>query len=136
MGAKRRTGHPAAIDLAARGSVHSSAHAPLGTGPPSPRFTVSFSAVSSINPLPPSANPAAPADVYFRDLVRALGRSCEGRHSFVVVDAPLLRAEQLREVMSVGQVSGPEVALGWWAGRPGEREHGAGGLMGQGGEGY
>ncbi|GIL66152.1 hypothetical protein Vafri_19745 [Volvox africanus] len=43
-------------------------------------------------------------DTYFRDLVRAVGRSCEDRrHSFVVVDAPVLRAEQLRELMTVGQ---------------------------------
>ncbi|EFJ39985.1 hypothetical protein VOLCADRAFT_100282 [Volvox carteri f. nagariensis] len=44
------------------------------------------------------------AGTYFRDLVRAVGRSCEDRrHSFVVVDAPVLRAEQLRELMAVGQ---------------------------------
>ncbi|GIL86573.1 hypothetical protein Vretimale_11555 [Volvox reticuliferus] len=43
-------------------------------------------------------------DTYFRDLIRAVGRSCEDRrHSFVVIDAPVLRAEQLRELMTVGQ---------------------------------
>ncbi|GLC38477.1 hypothetical protein PLESTB_001730100 [Pleodorina starrii] len=41
---------------------------------------------------------------YFRDLVRAVGRSCEDRrYSFVVVDAPVMRAEQLRELMAAGQ---------------------------------
>ena len=34
-----------------------------------------------------------------------MARSCEDRrHGFVVVDAPVLRAEQLRELMAVGQV--------------------------------
>ncbi|KXZ45919.1 hypothetical protein GPECTOR_49g503 [Gonium pectorale] len=41
---------------------------------------------------------------YFRDLVRSVSRSCEDRrHSFVVVDAPVLRAEQLRELTAAGQ---------------------------------
>ncbi len=49
--------------------------------------------------------PIIRAATYFRDLVRSVSRSCEDRrHSFVVVDAPVLRAEQLRELTAAGQV--------------------------------
>lgn len=41
---------------------------------------------------------------YFKDLVRAVGRTCEDRrHSFVVVDAPNMRLDGVKELVAVAQ---------------------------------
>lgn len=47
------------------------------------------------------------ADTYQAALVKAVGRMCEeGRHALLLVDAPLMRMEPVRQLAALAQVGG------------------------------
>lgn len=49
---------------------------------------------------------------YWRSLLRAAGKTlAEGRHPLVLLDAPALRADQVREVWKVVQGAGAELLV-------------------------
>jgi hypothetical protein len=59
------------------------------------------------------AVPLSVAAAYQASLLRAFKRTLEeGRHDFVIVDAPLTRAAQLNEFWAAGQAAGFEVMVG------------------------